>query len=106
VPGTPASQSGIQSGDTVMRIDSREIYRPSDVLDASFFSHVGGTMTVVVRRDDKLYDYSFAVIEHTINPGSTPQPITNGPGLVSGPSSKPTETGEPIQVNHVVNGSQ
>jgi serine protease Do len=106
VPGTPASQSGIQSSDTVMRIDSREIYRPSDVLDASFFSHVGGTMTVVVRRDDKLYDYSFAVIEHTINPGSTPQPMTNGPGLVSRPSSMPAERDEPIQVNHVVNDSQ
>ena len=50
VPGTPASQSGIQRGDTVMRIDSHEIYRPADVLDASFFSQVGGSMTVVVRR--------------------------------------------------------
>ena len=68
LPGTPASQSGIQSGDTVMRIDSREIYRPSDVLDASFFSHVGGTMIVVVRRDDKLYDYSFAVTERPSTP--------------------------------------
>ena len=63
VPGTPASESGIRSGDTVMRIDAREIYRPADVLDASFFTHVGGNMTVVVRRDDKLYNYTFAVIE-------------------------------------------
>jgi serine protease Do len=63
VPGTPASHSGILPGDTVMRIDAREIYRPADVLDASFFSHVGGNMTVVVRRDAKLYNYTFAVIE-------------------------------------------
>ena len=63
VPGAPASESGICSGDTVMRIDAREIYRPSDVLDASFYSQVGETMSVVVRRDDKLYNYSFAVIE-------------------------------------------
>ena len=63
VPGTPASKSGILPGDTVMRIDAREIYRPADVLDASFFSQVGGTMTVVVRRDDKLFNYNFAVIE-------------------------------------------
>jgi S1-C subfamily serine protease len=63
VAGTPASESGIRAGDTVMRIDAREIYRPSDVLDASFFSQVGSNMNVVVRRDDKLYNYTFAVIE-------------------------------------------
>ena len=70
VPGTPASESGIRAGDTVMRIDAREIYRPADVLDASFFSHVGANMAVVVRRDDKLYNYSFAVIERPQNAGS------------------------------------
>jgi S1-C subfamily serine protease len=63
VAGTPASESGIRSGDTVMRIDDREIYRPADVLDASFFSHVGEKMKVVIAREGKLYDYSFAVIE-------------------------------------------
>lgn len=68
VAGTPASESGIEPGDTVMRIDAREIYRPSDVLDASFFSHVGGNMTVVVRREEKLYNYTFAVIERPEHP--------------------------------------
>ena len=63
VAGTPASESGIRAGDTVMRIDAREIYRPADVLDASFFSRVGENMHVVVRRDDKMFDYTFAVIE-------------------------------------------
>ncbi len=47
--GAPASESGIRPGDTVMRIDSREIYRPADVLDASFYSQVGANMHVVVR---------------------------------------------------------
>jgi len=72
VPGTPASESGIRAGDTVMRIDAREIYRPSDVLDASFFSQVGANMNVVVRRDEKLYNYTFAVIERPQNPEATP----------------------------------
>lgn len=63
VPGTPASKSGIMPNDTVMRIDSREIYRPADVMDASFFSHVGNNMTVVVRRNETLYNYTFAVTE-------------------------------------------
>ncbi len=71
-PGTPASESGIQSGDTVMRIDAREIYRPADVVDASFFSRVGATMDVVVRRDEKLYNYNFAVIERPLNPSAGP----------------------------------
>ena len=66
VPGTPASRSGILPGDIVMRIDSREIYRPADVMDASFFSHVGGDMTVVVRRNETLYNYTFAVIERPV----------------------------------------
>jgi serine protease Do len=70
VPGTPASESGIRAGDTVLRIDAREIYRPADVLDASFFSQVGGNMNVVVRRDEKLYNYTFAVIERPANPAA------------------------------------
>jgi serine protease Do len=74
VPGTPASRSGILPNDTVMRIDSREVYRPADVMDASFFSHVGGQMTVVVRRNETLYNYSFAVIERPSPPNVVPSP--------------------------------
>ena len=92
VPGTPASASGILAGDTVMRIDSREIYRPSDVLDASFFSHVGANMTVVVRRNAKLINYTFAVIERPPNPG-LPLPTA---------SDEPTPVFKPITVNHLV----
>jgi len=79
VPGTPASESGIRAGDTVMRIDSREIYRPSDVLDASFFSSVGANMNVVVRRDDKLFNYSFAVIERPENPTASAPLVAHPP---------------------------
>ena len=71
VAGSPASESGIRTGDTLMRIDTREIYRPADVLDASFFSQVGAPMTVVVRRDDKLFNSSFPVIERP-QAGATP----------------------------------
>jgi serine protease Do len=90
VPGTPASESGILPGDTVMRIDSREVYRPADVMDASFFSHVGGQMTVVVRRNETLYDYTFAVIERPAPPSLNP---ANGP--------KTTQQGEVIPVSEV-----
>jgi serine protease Do len=88
VPGTPASKSGIRPGDTVMRIDSREVYRPADVLDASFFSDVGGTMNVVVRRNEKLLTYSFAVIERPEKPEAAP--ISR------------TSSAAPIRVDHVI----
>jgi serine protease Do len=79
VPGSPASSSGIQPGDIVMRIDSREIYRPSDVLDASFFSQVGATMNVVVRRDDKLYNFPFTVVERPRKiPSASPGAVVKG----------------------------
>jgi hypothetical protein len=65
-----------------MRIDAREIYRPADVLDASFFSQVGGTMNVVVRRDDKLYNYNFAVIERPQNTTAGAAPVAGSPPLV------------------------
>jgi len=102
--GTPASQSGIQVGDTVMRIDSREIYRPADVQDASFFSHVGGTMIVVIRRDEKLYNYSFAVTERPDpHAAAKPaEPVTGTPTL----STAPAAPGRPVLVNHVVNDSK
>ena len=109
VPGTPASQSGIQPGDTVMRIDTREIYRPGDVLDASFFSHVGGNMTVVVRRDEKLFNYTFAVIER---PESSPPPKAAllHPNVSMPPAAKsPGESAlsaEPIPVNRFVQDSR
>jgi len=83
-PGTPASESGIRAGDTVMRIDSREVYRPADVLDASFYSTVGADMKVVVRRDDKLFDYSFAVIERPATVSAIATPVAGN----TAPNSK------------------
>jgi serine protease Do len=89
VSGTPASESGIRVGDTVMRIDAREVYRPADVLDSSFFSQVGSNMNVVVRRDDKLYNYSFAVIERPDNPGAPAAPLAGSPALVNHVAASP-----------------
>ncbi len=65
-----------------MRIDSREVYRPADVMDASFFSHVGGQMTVVVRRNESLYNYTFAVIERPAPPTANPANATKTTEIV------------------------
>ena len=90
VPGSPASESGISPGDIVMRIDSREIYRPADVLDASFFSQVGATMNVVVRRGDKLFNFPFTVVER-------PQRVPTAPAgaVVKGAKSSPPVAADP-----------
>jgi serine protease Do len=95
VPGTPASRSGMLAGDTVLRIDAREIYRPADVMDASFFSHVGGEMNVVVRRNGNLLNYTFAVIERPAG-GKMPAPMTSAPPTM----------GKPLLVNRTVPATQ
>jgi serine protease Do len=92
VPGSPASESGISPGDIVMRIDSREIYRPADVLDASFFSQVGATMNVVVRRGDKLYNFPFTVVERPQKAIAAPSAVVKGakasPPVAADPATK------------------
>ena len=105
VPGTPASQSGIQPGDTVMRVDTREIYRPADVLDASFFSHVGGNMTVVVRRDQKLFNYTFAVIERPEPAAPNAAARRDASVPIMRPPNAMASLTEPISVNQLVSKS-
>ncbi|SDU02065.1 serine protease, S1-C subfamily, contains C-terminal PDZ domain [Verrucomicrobium sp. GAS474] len=69
---TPASTSGLQPGDTVVRIGPREIAKASDVIDASFYSEVGDDLAVVVNRKGKLLTYKFTVGER---PSRLPVPI-------------------------------
>lgn len=73
---TPASNSGLQAGDIVVRIDKREIYRPADVIDASFYAKVGQELPVVVLRDGKLLTYKFVVGERPSSmPIAVPQAV-------------------------------
>lgn len=60
---TPALTSGIQVGDRVIKIGGREIRRPSDVIDISYFSSVGSDLAVVVSRGGKLLNYKIRVQE-------------------------------------------
>jgi serine protease Do len=60
---TPASVSGLASGDVVLKIGTRNITGPSDVMDASFFSNVGEETSVTVMRGGKTMVYKFTVKE-------------------------------------------
>ena len=62
-PNTPAAQSGLLPGDVVLKIGQRNIYRPADVIDASFFSRVGQELDVTVQRDGKPQTFKFIVGE-------------------------------------------
>lgn len=88
--GTPAAASGLQPGDVVVRIDKREITRPADVIDASFFARVGEEMPVVVSRNGQLLTFKFVIGERPDRlPVAEPSPGFN-PGVktmtVSAPS--------------------
>ena len=76
--GSPAASSGILPGDTVTRVESnglsRDVYRPADIMDASFFSHPGDTMTVVVLRDNQPLTYSFILSERPETANVSPDP--------------------------------
>ncbi len=83
---SPAPQSGLQIGDVLLRIGTKEIRHPSDVIDVSFFSKVGETLPVVVSRSGKVMNFKLAVHERptslpavirTENP--TPAPSTTSP---------------------------
>jgi hypothetical protein len=47
---SPAARAGIRAGDTLLRIDQRLIYSPSDVVAALHGSHAGSNLQYVVMR--------------------------------------------------------
>lgn len=65
--GTPALASGIRQGDQVTKINGRPIRKASDVLDASFFSHVGDKIPVEVIRNGKPMSFEFVLTERPAN---------------------------------------
>ena len=62
-PDTPAEKSGIKVGDVLLQLNGKEIYKPSDVLDVSYFSEVGKTIQVTVLRDGQPHTFEYTVTE-------------------------------------------
>lgn len=83
---TPASQSGLQKGDRVLRIGDRPITCPADVMNASFFSQVGKETAVTVERGGKTFVYKFVVQER---PTAMPTLLQERRSMLTTPAAAP-----------------
>lgn len=90
--GTPAAKSGIEPGDEVIKIGTRDIKKPSDILDAAFFSKIGEKISVLVKRDGKKKTFEFTVQERPVQskPVQSIEPIPT--------MTLPNRDEKPIQV--------
>lgn len=92
-PGTPAEQSGLQSGDVVTKIDQYEIREPKDVLDASFYARVGEPITVTVLRNGKKVETTLTL---TTRP-ATSQAVEKLPASLSPENFDKLQIGRKLQ---------
>lgn len=94
---TPAASSGLQPGDVVLKIGTRDIRSPRDVLDASFFSSVGEKLPVVVLREGKTRTFQLTVAERKPMVPSAGMPVDPSDNLTL-PFVTPADPG-PQRVN-------
>src|SRR5438477_8826295 len=74
---TPAANSGIQPGDILLQVGTREIHQPDDIIDASFFLTARESVPVtVIRCDDKM----------TFNVHAEFHPASQRPPVIAQPS--------------------
>jgi len=92
--GTPAEKSGLKMGDEVISIGNRPVREPSDILDAAFFSEVGGKVPVKVKRDGKEQIFTITV---SARPDSSR--IVEPAPLFPNPSGGPVNQGMPVKAN-------
>ncbi len=64
VDDTPAAQSGIRKGDTLLRIGHVAVAQPEDVLNGSFYLTSGEKTSVEVIRDGQHLTFSVSAAEH------------------------------------------
>jgi serine protease Do len=58
LPDTPAFESGLREGDTLIAIDGRKVHGVADVPGAVFFTRANQNATVSIQRDGELLDFS------------------------------------------------
>jgi serine protease Do len=62
--GSPGESSGLQAGDVLLRIGSKDIHSPPDVLNASFFLTADEDVPITVLRDGKEVSVTVTAGEH------------------------------------------
>ena len=69
---TPATESGLRTGDILLQVGSVKVHEPEDVLDASFFITAGDTIPITVVRDGEKHTLS---IQADLHPASKNIPM-------------------------------
>ena len=92
--GTPAEKSGLKMGDEVISIGGRSVREPSDILDAAFFSEVGGKVPVKVKRDGKEQ-----ILTMTVSARPDSSRIVEPAPLFPNPSGGPANQGMPVKAS-------
>lgn len=72
VEGTPAAESGMQSGDVVLQIGRTKVREAEDILDASFYITAGDTVPITVVRDGKKITFN---VQADVHPASKNAPM-------------------------------
>ncbi|MDX2225914.1 MAG: S1C family serine protease [Verrucomicrobiae bacterium] len=79
--GTPAEKSDIRPGDVILKIGRFEIFKPSDVIDASFYARVGEPINITVMRDGRVVESSLTLATRPVtNPVVEKVPSMMAPG--------------------------
>ena len=72
VEGTPAAESGMQSGDIVVQIGRTQVREAEDILDASFYISAGDTVPITVVRDGQKITFN---VQADVHPASKNAPM-------------------------------
>jgi serine protease Do len=97
VEGTPAAESGMQSGDVVLQIGRTKVREAEDILDASFYITAGETVPITVVRGGKKITFNVQADFHP-NSRQRQPPLLASPvspnraiplNLQSAPDSRP-----------------
>lgn len=75
---TPAANSGMQPGDILVQVGRKEIHRPDDIIDASFFLSAGDTVPITVMRGDERLTFE---VQAGFHPASQHPPIIAQPSM-------------------------
>lgn len=62
--GTPAADSGVQRGDMLLQVGRKEVHKPEDVIDASFFLSAGEKVPITVMRGDQRLTFEIEAAFH------------------------------------------